>query len=891
MQRWQQKYVGLNAIPGDLSAAEIEHFFTPRGREVAVVARRRKAITRFGLILHIGFLRLTGRTLNSFQILPASVLQHVAIQADMTAPQIATIRAIYRRRMTLFQHQRDAMDALGFQDFGDYAERALVAHLRRQAVSTFGRADLIQSAMTWIYDHNYALPGQSQLDDLVRAAEIHVAARLQASIRTAVGAETSDMWITRLTATGPNPGQSLLDWLRAPVGGAGRRDIAHATRRLAELRNLGADRIDIPELSIGRLAFHSRGISRRKAATLSRLREPRRTLEIGCWLRLQLLRLTDTAIEQVDRRVGDLWRKARDTVEGRASLELVHFSSAIEQIRILLDNQELTAVDFRTAVASIIEPLAAKPARSRAGAIRMELAAHPTRLRNLLREAVRLDLVLANDHPLTVALGIIAAQYRNHRTGLPADTPNPFPSIWAPLIEGARSPEERMAAFEVATAMTLKRALRNGSASAPHSIDHRNLDDQLMPDELWQRDRGRLSRTNGWAASLEAYVRKLEQPLSTRLQMLDDTVGAGEINIAKGRFKIPRLPPDDEAAEIEATRSRLFAAIGIAQLPDILVAIDAEVRFSWTLLGRPPASETELMGIYCALLALGTEQSAAELARMLEGISAEQIGFAMRMIQESDALRAASDAVVASMRSHRISRRWGSGVQASADMMSLDATRHLWNARLEPRRGTPAVGTYTHVLDQWSIIYDQPIVLNRRQAGVAIEGVLRQKSAGLHRLAVDTHGFTHFAMAVAKMLGFDLCPRLSDLGDRKLYIPHNIPVPTRLEPVVERLRLGRSAKAGWNDLLKVVGSLQNGYARRQPFSSGSEARRGEPPPMNAGRSSASCCVRCSSPISSSTPAFDGNSSASLTRASRSTISRERSTPGGLKPSMVERKRK
>jgi hypothetical protein len=32
---------------------------------------------------------------------------------------------------------------------------------------------------------------------------------------------------------------------------------------------------------------------------------------------------------------------------------------------------------------------------------------------------------------------------------------------------------------------------------------------------------------------------------------------------------------------------------------------------------------------------------------------------------------------------------------------------------------------YTHVLDQHGIVYSQPIVLNERQAGVAIEGVIR----------------------------------------------------------------------------------------------------------------------------------------------------------------------
>ena len=57
------------------------------------------------------------------------------------------------------------------------------------------------------------------------------------------------------------------------------------------------------------------------------------------------------------------------------------------------------------------------------------------------------------------------------------------------------------------------------------------------------------------------------------------------------------------------------------------------------------------------------------------------------------------------------------GVQyaVTADMMSLEATRHLWLSRLDPRRRSFAVGTYTHVLDQWGIVYDQPIVLNKRR--------------------------------------------------------------------------------------------------------------------------------------------------------------------------------
>jgi TnpA family transposase len=107
------------------------------------------------------------------------------------------------------------------------------------------------------------------------------------------------------------------------------------------------------------------------------------------------------------------------------------------------------------------------------------------------------------------------------------------------------------------------------------------------------------------------------------------------------------------------------------------------------------------------------------------------------------------------------------------------------------------------VLDQWGILYDQPIVLNRRQAGPAIEGALRQQHVDrIERVAVDTHGFTHFAMALAKLLGFDLCPRLAKLKRRKLYLPRGLDVPEVLRPCVAETvsrrasaRLGRTAAA------------------------------------------------------------------------------------------------
>src|SRR3546814_9033844 len=83
----------------------------------------------------------------------------------------------------------------------------------------------------------------------------------------------------------------------------------------------------------------------------------------------------------------------------------------------------------------------------------------------------------------------------------------------------------------------------------------------------------------------------------------------------------------------------------------------------------------------------------------------------------------------------------------------------------------------SHVRDRWGIFYAQPFVLNERQAGVAIEGVVRQESIETSQLAVDTHGYTDFAMALARLLGFDLCPRLKELKQRHLYVPRGTIIP------------------------------------------------------------------------------------------------------------------
>jgi hypothetical protein len=79
--------------------------------------------------------------------------------------------------------------------------------------------------------------------------------------------------------------------------------------------------------------------------------------------------------------------------------------------------------------------------------------------------------------------------------------------------------------------------------------------------------------------------------------------------------------------------------------------------------------------------------------------------------------------------------------------------------------------------------------------------------SALERVAVDTHGFTHFAMALAKLVGFDLCPRLAGLKTRRLYLPKGLEVPHVLRPIVAETVSRRTIGRGWEGLLRLSASV------------------------------------------------------------------------------------
>ena len=77
MQSWQRTFLGICAIPRDLSDFELQAFFTFSADERRFFETRRTDAHKLGRALHVGFIRLSGQLLDAKRIVPASLWRHL----------------------------------------------------------------------------------------------------------------------------------------------------------------------------------------------------------------------------------------------------------------------------------------------------------------------------------------------------------------------------------------------------------------------------------------------------------------------------------------------------------------------------------------------------------------------------------------------------------------------------------------------------------------------------------------------------------------------------------------------------------------------------------------------------------------------------------------------
>jgi hypothetical protein len=164
----------------------------------------------------MGFLRMTGKTLDAFDYVPRTVLEHVGHQLGTSAPELTALRALYRRQMTLFLHQRWACDHAGFRLHGAGDVSHVIDALLSDSAVTLDPHRLARQAREALYARRCLIPGERDIEDWVRRAIHMIEVQDRRHLDEVVPASVRDSWLDQLMREKYPEPMTVLEWLRRP---------------------------------------------------------------------------------------------------------------------------------------------------------------------------------------------------------------------------------------------------------------------------------------------------------------------------------------------------------------------------------------------------------------------------------------------------------------------------------------------------------------------------------------------------------------------------------------------------------------------------------------------------------------------------------------------------
>jgi hypothetical protein len=282
MHDWQLGYLGRHAFPADVTEFELRRAFTFDEAEREEIRRSFRSRLRIGIALQLGFLRLTGTTLGSLEYVPSAVLRHVGLQFALPAPDLATLRGLYRREKTRSAYQRWAIEYGGFRQLDVRSEQLLAAFIRERTHGSIARPRLEQHARAWLYQNAYLIPRARRVSDLVRAVIRAVTTEDHATLIQTMGAAPMQACLQKLLQRRPGHTMTQLEWLRRPPGKRSLKTLRLLLEKHTWLEALVGPCAPLP-ISRERQRVYARRFRRRRSSHIPQLPLFRQELEATCF--------------------------------------------------------------------------------------------------------------------------------------------------------------------------------------------------------------------------------------------------------------------------------------------------------------------------------------------------------------------------------------------------------------------------------------------------------------------------------------------------------------------------------------------------------------------------------------------------------------------------------
>ncbi|KAF0846838.1 Tn3 family transposase [Nocardia caishijiensis] len=823
----------------EIGREEMFRFFTLSPADLAFVdpGRGRGPADRLGIAIALCTLPWLGFVPDRVVTAPPVAVARLAEQLRVDGTEI---RSYGRRAQTRTDHLRLVAQYLGWRAAGALELKELDEFLLARAMEHDSPTLLFRLGCEYLISARVIRPGPvSMVERIAHAreqAQRETYDRLAHEFTPARCAE-----LDALLTTDASLGVSRLRWLSTGPVEASAAAVRAEVDKLAFLRGLGADRLDMSVLPAERRRFLAT-MGRRLTPQALERRDPQRRYPILLTVLAQSgTDVLDEVVALFDQAISAKFGAA----ERRMQQELAERGKSGEDRQALLD--DLLAIVTDPAVAD--EEIGALIRGERIGWERLRAAVAQAKPRlprdhghlaaldssyNYLRQftpAVLASVGFAGGTAATellLAVDMLRELNATGRRKVFDEAPTGFvPTKWRGYLDQARKSGSATAYrhyWELCVLLGLRDGLRSGDVFVPGSRRYADPAAYLLTPEQWEPQRGEFCRLVGRSADPGVALAAVVDELHTAVGELEAVLAEGEgpvrLDGESGDLIISPLTAEDVPAEAISLKAELTEMLPFAPIVSLLIELDKRTGYldCFTHAGGQATRTPELKrNLIAVLLAYSTNLG---LTRMAEacGISYDILSWTDEWYVREETLRAANLVLIDYHQRLPLTPVFGAGTLSSSDGQRFPTRGKSTTARPMSRYfANEGLSTYTHVTDQHATYGTKVIVATKREAHYVLDEILGNATdLPITEHATDTHGVTLVNFGLFDLLGMQLSPRIRDLGRITLYrpgpraaaedrFPHAGPLMTRkanLELIAEH----------WDDLLRLAGSLKFGHA-------------------------------------------------------------------------------
>ncbi|MGO4617188.1 Tn3 family transposase [Nocardia sp. 2YAB30] len=828
----------LRGFP-EISREELFRYFTLSPADAAFIdpGRGRGPADRLGIAIALCALPWLGFVPDRVVTAPPVAVARLAGQLQVDATEIGSYG---RRAQTRTEHLRLVARYLGWRSAGTMEFKELDEFMLARAMEHDSPTLLFRLACEYLISARVIRPSP---DTLVRRVA-HAREQAQRETYDRLAHEFTPARCAELDAllvTDASLGVSRLRWLATGPVEASAAAVRAEVDKLAFLRGLGADRLDMSVLPAERRRFLA-GMGRRLTPQALERRDPQRRYPILLTVLAQSgTDVLDEVVALFDQAISAKFGAA----ERKMQQELAERGKAGEDRQALLD--DLLAIVTDPAVAD--EEIGVLIRGDKIGweRLRAALAQATPRLPrdhghlaaldssyNYLRQftpAVLETVRFAGGTAATELLIAVAMLRELNATGRRKvfdDAPAEFvPTNWRGYLDQARKSGSATAYrhyWELCVLLGLRDGLRSGDVFVPGSRRYADPATYLLTADQWEPQREEFCRLVGRPADPGVALAAVVQELHAALGELETVLGGGEgpvrLDEESGDLIISPLSAEDVPAEAVSLKAELTEMLPFAPIVSLLIELDKRTHYldCFTHRGGQATRSPELKrNLIAVLLAHSTNLG---LTRMAEacGITYDILSWTNEWYVREETLRAANVVLIDYHQRLPLTAVFGAGTLSSSDGQRFPTRGKSTTARPMSRYfADQGLSTYTHVTDTHATYGTKVIVATKREAHYVLDEILGNATdLPITEHATDTHGVTLVNFGLFDLLGMQLSPRIRDLGRITLYrCESRADAQTRFEQVGPLLtrKLNLELIAGhWDDLLRLAGSLKFGHA-------------------------------------------------------------------------------